>query len=87
MTKPDLPEKPSNKTMTIEEEIAKTADKLRKLQDKQKELQRKERERCQKAVFDLMKSEKLDQVSVENWTKALPEIRKLLGLNQAKGVD
>ena len=73
--------------MTLDEEIAKTAEKLRKLQDKQKELQRKERERCQKAVFDLMKSEKLDQVSVENWTKALPGIRKLLGLDQAKGAD
>ena len=87
MKKPESSEKPASKTMTLEEEIAKTAEKLRKLQDKQKELQRKERERCQKAVFDLMKSEKLDQVSVENWSKALPGIRKLLGLDSAKGVD
>jgi len=86
MTKSESTEKASNKTMTLEEEIAKTAEKLRKLQDKQKELQRRERERCQKAVFDLMKSEKLDQVSVDNWTKALPGIRKLLGLDQGNVV-
>lgn len=80
MTKPQAAQKPVTKAMTIEEEIAKTAEKLKMLQDKQKELQRKERERSQKAVFDLIKSEKLDLISIDHWTQALPEIKKHLGL-------
>lgn len=82
MVKSAVSEKLAPKVNSLEEEIAKTAEKLRKLQEKQKELQKKERERSQKAVFDLIKLEKLDVVNIELWTASLPAIRKLLGTDK-----
>jgi phosphopantothenate synthetase len=84
MTPSEITEKQIPKVISIEDEIAKATEKLRKLQEKQKEMQKRERERCQKAVFDFIKTEKLDGISVDLWTAALPDIKRLLGVEKLK---
>lgn len=66
------------KQKSLEEEIAAQREKLRKLEERHKEQQRKERERNQKAVMELIKSEKLDTVPAEVWRDAMPKIKALL---------
>lgn len=66
------------KVRSLDEEIARAAEKLRKLQEQQKEQQKRERERNQKAVLELIKSERLDAVPAEQWKQALPQIKALL---------
>lgn len=63
---------------TLDDEIQAAAEKLRKLQERKRESVRKERERNTKAVLDLLRDEKLDQVPAELWQKSLPQLRKLL---------
>jgi flagellar motility protein MotE (MotC chaperone) len=70
--------KGARKARTLEEEIAAQREKLRKLEDKHREQQKKERERNQKAVVELLKSEKLDLVSVDRWKELIPVIKKAL---------
>ena len=84
MTPSEITEKQIPKVISIEDEIAKATEKLRKLQEKQKDMQKRERERCQKAVFDFIKTEKLDGISVDVWTAALPDIKRLLGVEKLK---
>jgi Spy/CpxP family protein refolding chaperone len=54
--------KSGRKAKTLDEEIAAQREKLRKLEERQREQQRKERERNQKAVMELIKTERLDAV-------------------------
>ena len=84
MVTTEMSEKQIPKAISIEDEISRATEKLRKLQEKQKDMQKKERERCQKAVFDFIKAEKLDGISVDLWTAALPDIKKLLGIEKLK---
>ena len=70
--------KSGRKARTLEEEIAAQREKLKKLEDRQREQQRKERERNQKAVLELIKAEKLDAVSAEQWRSAMPAIKSAL---------
>jgi Spy/CpxP family protein refolding chaperone len=76
--------KAPRKVCTLEEEILAQREKLRKLEEKQREQQKKERERNQKAVFELLKSEKLDLVPVERWKDLVGLIKKSL---QEQGVE
>lgn len=76
--------KGGRKPKSLEAEIAAAAEKLRKLQDRQKEQQRKDREKNQKAVLELIKAERLDSVSPELWSKAMPQIKALLLPEPAK---
>lgn len=84
MSATEISEKQIPKAISIEDEISRATEKLRKLQEKQKDMQKKERERCQKAVFDFIKTEKLDGISVDLWTAALPDIKRLLGVEKLK---
>ena len=84
MSATEISEKQILKAISIDDEIARATEKLRKLQEKQKEMQKRERERCQKAVFDFIKTEKLDGISVDLWTAALPDIKRLLGVEKLK---
>ena len=84
MSTTEISEKQIPKAISIDDEIARATEKLRKLQEKQKEMQKRERERCQKAVFDFIKTEKLDGISVDVWTAALPDIKRLLGVEKLK---
>ena len=66
------------KPRSLEEEITVQRDKLKKLEERQRENQRKDRERNTKAVLELIRVEKLDLVSAENWKSALPTIKEAL---------
>ncbi len=70
--------KPAKNVKTLDDEIAAAAEKLRKLQERQKEQQRKNREKNQKAVMNLIKTERLDTVSSDLWREAMPKIKMLL---------
>ena len=70
--------KSERKARSLDEEIAAQKEKLKKLEERQREQQRKERERNQKAVLDLIKAEKLDSVSAEQWRLAMPAIKSAL---------
>ncbi len=80
-------EKPSKKIKTLDEEIAAQLEKLRKLQERQREVQKKERERNQRAVLEILRTEKLDSVSADRWLEALPKIKEILATHQTSGKD
>ena len=63
---------------SLEEEIARQREKLKRLEDKQREQQRKWRDKNQKAVFELIRSEKLDMVDIEKWQPAIQQIKSIL---------
>jgi Spy/CpxP family protein refolding chaperone len=71
--------KTARKPRSIEDEIAKTAAKLKKLQDEQRERLRKERERNQKAVLELLRAEGLDEIPAEQWKERLEAVKAALG--------
>ncbi|ABM44297.1 hypothetical protein N5D77_24500 [Comamonas thiooxydans] len=79
--------KPGRKAKSLDDEIAAAAEKLRKLQERQKEQQRKERERNQKAVMELIKTERLDAVPSDLWREAMPKIKALLVVDAAKPAE
>lgn len=78
MSASEQPKKSKTSARTIEEEIEFQEDKLRKLKDQKRLNDIKLRERNIRAVLDLLKTERLDVVSAEQWHKKLPEIRTLL---------
>ena len=75
--------KSERKAKTLDEEIAAQREKLRKLGKQQREQQRKERERNQKAVMELIKTERLDTIPSNLWREAMPKIRALLVVDEA----
>lgn len=76
--------KGGRKVRTLDEEIAAQREKLKKLEDKQRELQRKDREKNQKAVLELIKAEKLDTVSADQWRAAMSAIKAALLVNPSE---
>ena len=78
--------KSGRKAKTLDEEIAAQREKLRKLGKQQREQQRKERERNQKALMELIKTERLDTIPSNLWREAMPKIRVLLVVDEAKPV-
>lgn len=73
------------KTKSLDEEIAAAQQKLNLLVAKKREEERKALERNQKAITALLRTEKLDTVPIEQWTSALPTLRKLLKVEVQKG--
>lgn len=67
-----------SKVQSLEEKIAVQREKLRKLEDEKKEFDRKERERNEKATIELLRTEKMLALSIDQWEKAMPIIRKAL---------
>ncbi|HGO6126507.1 hypothetical protein QZM82_32035 [Burkholderia cepacia] len=74
----ELSGKTTRKPRSIEDEIAKTAAKLKKLQDEQRERVRKERERNHKAVLELLRAEGLDEIPAEQWKDRLEAVKAAL---------
>ncbi|WP_230877691.1 MULTISPECIES: hypothetical protein [unclassified Burkholderia] len=70
--------KTARKPRSIEDEIARTAAKLKKLQDEQRERLRKERERNQKALLELLRAEGLDEIPAEWWKEKLEAVKAAL---------
>lgn len=75
----------ARKARTLDEEIAHQREKLRKLEERQREQQRRERERNQKAVFELIKAERLDTVPAERWGAVMPRLKTLLAVEPESG--
>lgn len=75
----------ARKARTLDEEIAHQREKLRKLEERQREQQRRERERNQKAVLELIKSERLDTVPAERWGAVMPRLKALLAVDPEPG--
>ncbi|KML57057.1 hypothetical protein VL15_15175 [Burkholderia cepacia] len=69
------------KTRSIEDEIARTAAKLKRLQEEQREKIRKDRERNQKEVLDLLRAEGLDAVPAEQWKARLDAVKVALAVS------
>lgn len=78
MSASEQPKKSKTSARTIEEEIEFAEERLRKLRDQKRLNDIKQREKNMRAVLDLLKTERLDVVSSEQWQKVLPEIRTLL---------
>ena len=72
------------KQKSIDDEILALNEKLKKLVAKKKDTERKERARNQKAVLELIASERLESVSVKKWESVMPQLKVLLGVELAK---
>ena len=71
-------------TKTLDEEIAVQREKLRKLEERHRDQKRKERERNQKAVMELIKTERLDLIPSNIWREAMPKIKSILVVDVSK---
>ncbi|MBU9385803.1 hypothetical protein [Burkholderia gladioli] len=65
---------------SLDEEIERTAAKLKRLQEQRRTKERQEVERNERAIFDLLKAEKLNVVPAEKWKAGLAGIRRALGV-------
>ncbi len=65
---------------SLDEEIERTAAKLKRLQEQRRTKERQEVERNERAIFDLLKAEKLNVVPAEKWKAGLTGIRRSLGV-------
>ena len=65
---------------SIDEQIAEAARRLEELREKKKAEDRATIEKNRKAIGDLIRSERLDGVDVEDWRRALPKLKALLGV-------
>ena len=70
----------AKKESDVDLEIAKTLEKLNRLREKKKESERRAKEKNQKAVLELIKTEKLDMIPVEKWELAISTIKTALGI-------
>jgi len=78
MIQDKIQEKSQSKLKTLEDEISIARAKLKRLEEKQREQQKKWRDKNQKAVLELIRSEKLDLVKLEKWKTMLPQLKALL---------
>lgn len=79
MTEPIAQKKrPGRVSRSLDEEIEFQREKLRKLEARKKEEDRKTRERNQRGILQLIASEGLDDVGVEAWKNAMPQIKAAL---------
>ncbi|MBW5288136.1 hypothetical protein [Burkholderia gladioli] len=65
---------------SLDDEIEKTTAKLKRLQEQKRTKERQEVERNERAIFDLLKAEKLNVVPAEKWKTGLAGIRRALGV-------
>lgn len=75
------------KVRSLDEEIAAAQEKLARLQAQKRDRERKDLERNQKAIYTMLRTEKLDVVPIEVWNKSLPALRKLFKISETKPGD
>jgi len=75
------------KVRSLDEEIAAAQEKLARLQAQKRDRERKDLERNQKAIYTMLRTEKLDAVPIELWNKSLPALRKLFKISETKPGD
>lgn len=78
------PKPPEKKAKTLDQEIAAAQERLNKLIAQKRDKERKDLERNQKAIYALLRNERLDAAPVETWTATLPALRKLLKVEPTK---
>lgn len=64
----------------LEQEIENVTQKLKKLLKQKKEQKRRELEFNKKNVYELIRAERLDHISIEQWKKMILDIKKILFL-------
>jgi hypothetical protein len=78
MAEPQIAVKAPKVAKSLVDEITATKEKLRRLEERHRETMRKEKERNVKAVYELLRDEKLDVVASADWHRVLPQLKKLL---------
>ncbi|MCC7007144.1 MAG: hypothetical protein IT497_10960 [Ottowia sp.] len=78
MSQDKTQEKTQRKAKTLEDEIAIARDKLKRLEEKQREQQKKWRGKNQKAVLELIRSEKFDSIDIKQWKSKIADLKLLL---------
>ena len=78
MDAPMPTKKSAKKSLALENEIDAMRVKLKKMEEQHKLQVQKEKDRNFKLVVDLIKSEKLDLISVDQWQLIMPKIKKIL---------
>jgi Spy/CpxP family protein refolding chaperone len=68
------------RAVSIDAKIAEVEEQLKALKEKKRLEDKAALEKNRKAILDLFKSEGIDTVEVGSWHKAMPQIRKLLGV-------
>lgn len=78
MDKDKNQEKATRAKKTLEDELAAAREKVKRLEEKQRDQQKKWREKNQKSIFDLIRSEKLDMIDIEQWESKIDRIKEVL---------
>jgi hypothetical protein len=68
---------------TLEDQIEETQKALARLLDKKKKRDQEARDRHERELRALLKSERLDDFSIQAWKDAVPKIKALLAEGQA----
>ncbi|MGR9587113.1 hypothetical protein [Pandoraea sputorum] len=68
------------RAVSIDAKIAEVEEQLKALKEKKRLEDKAALDKNRKAILDLCKSEGVDTVDVASWQKAMPQIRKLLGV-------
>lgn len=63
---------------SLDEEIATLEEKVKRLKQRKAEKEQKDLEKNQRSIYALLRTEKLDAIPVEGWSKVLPQLRRLL---------
>ncbi|MBN3829533.1 hypothetical protein G3O00_38970 [Burkholderia sp. Ac-20384] len=66
---------------SLDDEITRAEQKLKRLQEQKRTNERKALERNERAIFDVLKAEKLNEVPAENWKAGIAAIRRALGVS------
>lgn len=74
----NLKAKVGRPSRSLDEEIEIQARRLEELREKKRKQEREALDRNAKAIAALLKSEQLDQIPVETWKRALPQVKALL---------
>jgi Spy/CpxP family protein refolding chaperone len=72
--------KASSKKKSLDQEIEAQEERLKKLREKKKEQEKRDKEKATREVESLIKSEKLNEASIQLWRENLSQIKILLGL-------
>ncbi|VVE56989.1 hypothetical protein PAQ31011_05168 [Pandoraea aquatica] len=68
------------RAVSIDAKIAEIEEQLKVLKEKKRLEDKAALDKNRKAILDLFKSEGIDTVDVASWDKAMPQIRKALGV-------
>lgn len=68
---------------SVVERIAEAEKLLATLREQQRRESKESLEKNRKSILDLLRAERLDLIGVDDWKKAMPRIKSLLGVNES----